>query len=79
MESSDLIFYLIGAIVAWIIFYHVVKAAVRNGIREARKDLEAPVKPVQEKAPNARQLQLKEKYDKGEITFETYKAEWEKS
>lgn len=78
MDSITLIFYLIGLIVGWIIFHNVVKAAVRNDIRETRKDLEVSGKSIQEKAPNVWQLQLQEKHDKGEITFDVYKSEWDK-
>ena len=75
------IFYIIGIIISWIIFYYVVKAAVKNGIREAIPDKILPTyfrdsKP--EKPANAEQIKLQQRYDKGEITFEIYHSEWNK-
>lgn len=73
--------YIIGAIVSWIIFYYVVKAAVKNGIKEARND-NAPPTYIQERKPerlaNPEQMKLQQRYDKGEITFEIYQSEWNK-
>ena len=75
------IFYIIGIIISWIIFYYVVKAAVKNGIREASSDKIMPTdfrdsKP--EKPANSEQIKLQQRYDKGEITFEIYQSEWNK-
>jgi hypothetical protein len=36
-ESLVLIFYIIVAIVGFVLFYYVVKAAVKNGVIEAKK------------------------------------------
>ena len=74
-------FYIIGIIVSWIIFYFVVKAAVKNGIREAGPDKMFPTyfgsrKP--EKPANSEQIKLQKRYDKGEITFDFYQSEWNK-
>ncbi len=73
--------YIIGAIVSWIIFYYVVKAAVKNGIKEARNNNEVSTyiknsKP--ERLANPEQAKLQQRYDKGEITFEVYQSEWNK-
>jgi len=73
--------YIVGIIVSWIIFYYVVKSAVRNGIREANPDKTLPTffrdsKP--EKPANSEQIKLQKRYDKGEITFEIYQKEWNK-
>jgi len=35
-ESSVVLLYIICAIVGWVVFYYVIKAAVKNGIIEAR-------------------------------------------
>lgn len=81
MEVSTLIFYIIGSLIGLLIFYNIVKAAVRNGIREARKDMKVPAvakSGTPEVEPNENQLELQERYNRGEITFEAYKAEWEK-
>ncbi len=43
METSTLIYYMAGSLIGLVIFYNIIKAAVRNGIREARKDAEPPV------------------------------------
>ena len=81
MTTLTIFLYIIGAIASWFIFYHVVKAAVRNGIREARSAKEWPTyvresKP--ERPANAEQIKLQQRYDKGEITFELYQSEWNK-
>ena len=62
------------------IFYYVVKAAVRNGIKEANSEKGLPsfrdAKP--EKSANPEQIKLQHRYDKGQITFEDYETEWNK-
>lgn len=75
------ILYTIGIIISWIIFYYVVKAAVKNGIREASTEKILPTyfkdsKP--EKPANSEQIKLQQRYDMGEITFEVYQAKWNK-
>jgi hypothetical protein len=81
METSTLIYYMAGSLIGLVIFYNIIKAAVRNGIREARKDAEPPViaKGIPDVKPNEKQLELQERYNKGEITFDVYKSEWEKT
>jgi len=69
------------SIITLVIFYHIIKAAVKNGIIEARGYKEATprindIKP--ERQGNAEQMKLQQRYDKGEITFEDYKTEWNK-
>lgn len=78
MEISTIILYLVIAAVSLVVFYNIVKAAVRNGIREARKDLGSPkpVTRVEEKPLTEKQKDLQQKYNRGEITFEEYKVEW---
>lgn len=81
MEASTVIFYIVGLIIGLIVFYNIVKAAVRNGIREAIKDAEAPVitkKGIPDGKPNEKQLDLQERYNRGEITFDAYQSEWSK-
>ncbi|HRO48077.1 hypothetical protein [Agriterribacter sp.] len=80
MELSTIIYYLIGLLIGLLIFYNIVKAAVRNGIREARKDVESPIIPkgsIPDTKPNERQLELQERYNRGEITFDEYRAGWD--
>ena len=79
MAIYTILLYVMGAAVSWFIFYYVVKAAVRNGIREANLDNEAKTlvstrKP--EKPGNPEQLKLQQRYEKGEITLEEYQNEW---
>ena len=81
MTTLTILIYIIGAIISWIIFYYVIKAAVRNGIIEARSDKNiknftantTPEKPV-----NTEQMRLQQRYDKGEIQFEEFKSQWNK-
>jgi hypothetical protein len=64
-----------------IIFYYVVKTAVKHGIIEARINNEY-ISYVKERKPelpmNSEQLKLQNQYNNGEITFEEYQAEWKK-
>jgi len=78
MEDS-LIIYLIGILFGWIILYYTIKAAVKNGIREANREkiLRAPLKRTRsEKLPNTEQIKLQQRYNNGEITFDAYQTEW---
>ena len=73
--------YVVCSIISLVIFYQIIKAAVKNGIIEARAHKEAVTysnhnKP--ERPANTEQEKLQRRYDKGEITFEEYKAEWNK-
>jgi uncharacterized membrane protein len=64
-----------------LIFYNIVKAAVRNGIREAIRDMKAPEitkKIFTDVKPSERQLELQERYNRGEITFDAYREAWDK-
>lgn len=81
MTTLTIFLYIIGALISWVIFYYVVKAAVRNGIREARSDKEVPTftrNSTPEKTANTAQMKLQQQYDKGEITFEEFKSQWNK-
>jgi len=79
--ASDSIFiYLISAILSLIIFYHIIKAAVKNGMIEAQarmKQTSASVNYRVEKKPTSAQERLQARYNKGEMTFEQFKTEWE--
>jgi uncharacterized membrane protein len=73
--------YLVCSIISLVIFYHIIKAAVKNGIIEARAHKEASTygnHSKLERPANTEQEKLQQRYDKGEITFEEYKAEWNK-
>jgi hypothetical protein len=75
------IFYIIGSIIGLMIFYYVVKTAVKDGIIEARIKNEY-ISYVKDRKPelpmNSKQLNLQNQYDNGEITFEEYQTEWKK-
>jgi len=75
------IFYLIAVVIGWMIFYYIVKTAVKNGIKEAHSDKETSTF-IRESKPeiqaNSEQRKLQQRYDKGEIPFEVYKSEWDK-
>lgn len=81
MTTLTILFYVIGIIISWIIFYYVVKAAVRNGIKEALPNKEVKSfnrEPIHEIPMNDEQAKLQQRYDRGEITFEVFKSEWNK-
>ena len=71
------IFYVIGAVFSWILFYYVVKLAVKNGIEEARqnKSLHSGLNHS-DSQPTPAQIKLRQQYDNGEITFDIYQSEW---
>jgi len=79
MATYIIFLYILGGITGWIIFYYVVKAAVKNGIRESIMDDEVRTifhrgKP--EKPANTEQLKLQQRYEKGEMKLEEYQKEW---
>ena len=78
--SSFFIFYIISAIVGLVILYYVIKTAVKNAIIETRSTQDLgkiqPLSTTQEKPANAEQIKLQHRYDKGEISFDFYQAEW---
>lgn len=81
MPTVTILLYFIGVIISWIIFYYVVKAAVRNGIIEAQADKQVQTfieKSTPERLANPAQVTLQQQYDKGEITFEEFQSQWNK-
>jgi len=80
------IFYILGAILGWILFYYIVKAAVREGVIAAFAAIDKQTGRVNlavrqgnpDKLPSTAQARLQERYDKGEITFEVFRSEWDK-
>ncbi|HEY5370502.1 MAG TPA: hypothetical protein VIJ75_16075 [Hanamia sp.] len=81
MTAQTIFLYVIGAIISWVIFYYVVKVAVRNGIRESRteKNIDSNYKDIKpEIKATPEQIKLQQRYDKSEITFEVYQKEWSK-
>lgn len=77
--SLVLIFYIAGILLGLIVFYYMIKAAVKNGIIEAKSEMQSPqVISKLEKVPNSKQTELQNKYDKGEISFAEYKIQWDK-
>ncbi len=80
METSTLI---IAAIIGWVVFYYIIKGAVKWGTIEAKQHFEAQgMKQTIEKnkdAPETSALrELQKKYDKGHLTFDEYKKQWDK-
>lgn len=74
--------YMLCCIIGLIIFYHLVKAAVKNAIIESfahEKMAKNSTNNKPELPANSDQMKLQQQYDKGEITFEEYKAGWNKS
>ena len=81
MTTITCIIYIIGAIIGLMLFYYVVKTAVKDGIIEARiiNENTSYVKDSKyEPTMNSEQLKLQNQYNNGEITFEEYQAEWKK-
>jgi len=76
--TTMILAYFVGAGIAWAIFYYTVKAAVKNGMIEAKQFNNLP-RDIQLKSSNLtpRQQELQLKYEKGEIGLDEYKKEWE--
>ncbi|HVA99362.1 MAG TPA: DUF6019 family protein [Bacteroidia bacterium] len=71
--------YSISAVIGWAILYYTIKYAVKNGIIEARENLNISNSITKhETLPNKEQEKLQILYDKGEISFDEYKNEWSK-
>ena len=54
---------------------------MRDALREFKPDLNARVSFLtkrKETTPNANQIELQKKYDKGELSFVQYQKEWDK-
>lgn len=77
--STLFLYWVVGVSVGWAIFYYTIKAAVKNGMIEARRFQPINNTTSPERPANAKQKELQEKYDKGEIKFEEYQKEWEKA
>jgi hypothetical protein len=71
-------------IISLVIFYYITKEAVKNGVIEANNSMqftkkESESRPDRPEIPlNKEQKSLQLRYEKGEITFEEYKSEWNK-
>lgn len=81
MTILSILLYSLLVLISWFILYFVIKAAVRNGIREARSDHDGSVisgvnQP--DKPANFAQTRLQQQYNNGEISFEEFKSQWDK-
>lgn len=81
--TDNLIVYLVAAVIGLVIFYFIIKNAVKNGMIEAQEQLNRKPTPpdkaaVLERPANPAQWELQKKYDAGQISFEEYKQEWNK-
>lgn len=68
-----ILLYLIGVIFVLAIFYHIIKAAVKNAMIEAHKHTAAKTERIPK---NYKELQ--ERYEKGELSLEQFQIEWNK-
>ncbi len=57
------------------IIFYLVKYAIKSGVIESHKEVQ------KNKASDltSTQIELQKKYDKGEISFEQYKQQWDSS
>ncbi len=81
IEPIQLYFISVGAgLLSLVIFYYLIKNAVKNGIIDAQKEVgnKSMLNSEPEKTLNTKQVELQKKYDRGEIGFEEYKTEWNK-
>lgn len=77
-DMEEMFPYVLAAIVSLIIFYLLIKSAVKNGILSAHKEISND-KSVSDSIPETtRQQKLKKQYELGKINFETFKEEWNK-
>jgi uncharacterized membrane protein len=76
-----LILSLVGLLLTCIILYYVIKNAIKDAFKEmdqAKKISPSSEKPLPPPIWNAAQIGLKNRYEKGELTFEEYTTEWNK-
>jgi len=83
MVMYNLILWVVSAILGMFILYFVIKTAVVNGIKDSgilgtSQNSSLEQNPAYYK-PNSAQELLKKKYEKGELSFEEYIQEWNKS
>lgn len=85
MEILTVLIYIVGVVISWVSFYYVVKAAIRNGIKEAKIDegnIKLNTNNYKTSTPtlqaNKEQIKLQEKYERGEISLDVYQSEWNK-
>ena len=77
-DMEEMFPYILAAIVSLIIFYLLIKSAVKNDILSAHKEISND-KYVSDSVPETtRQQKLKKQYELGKINFETFKEEWNK-
>ncbi len=80
--TTVLLIYVAGAAIILAIIYYIIKAAVKNGIIDANEIINGKgklyTKSVVESLPNSAQAELQKKYEKGELSFEEYKKEWDR-
>lgn len=78
---ETLIGYAIALLLSWAVFYFTVKAAVKTGTAEAISESRLPktrkAGKVADATPNPAQKKLQAQYDKGQLTFVEYQAQWE--
>lgn len=83
MEIYSLILWIVSFILGMLILYFVIKTAVVNGIRDSgileRSENSLPEQNPAYYKPNSAQELLKKRYEKGELSFEEYIQEWNKS
>jgi uncharacterized membrane protein len=81
MTPMIIFIYSIVVLISWFILYYVIKAAVRNGIKEAWSDNNGSAfsgVEQREKNANFAQTRLQQQYNNGEISFEEFKSQWDK-
>lgn len=76
-------YYLVGAVISWTIFYYTIKAAIKWAIRETNEEKEiSEMKKIASQSKDVTMTpalaELQKKYDRGTITFDQYKTEWDK-
>lgn len=79
--TKTILLYALAGVTNWVLLYYVIKAAVRNGIKEARAKNTAPLKnykKMDEGPPNDAQANLQKQYESGKITFEEFQSQWNK-
>jgi len=82
----DYIFYIVCAVASWAIFYYTIKAAIINGVLAANKaekmsadskTAETATLPKADRVFTIGQIALQDRYEKGEITLEQYRKDWD--
>jgi hypothetical protein len=75
----DYLIYIGCAVLGCIVFYYIIKAAVKNAILETKSETKKTeaIKSIGDKPPTPDQVALQKKYQNGEMSFDDYRTQFD--